>query len=758
MGLSPRMRGPFATAVALLMIAALSAATPAAAAIYINEILPNPVGTDTYLNELVEIYNSGPNAVDVTGWAIDDAVTITTTAFRARLPEDFDPACSTNPILQPGEFRVVHMYQPSGAVLNNTGDDVYLVTNRSTLPANVVQLVTYPAVPAEGQVWACIPNGTTSFAWRTTATMCASNGGPVGDVTPPGTVSDLAATPGQYPGEVRLTWTAPGDDGSVGTATSYIIKVAHTPITAANFDAVADLDRWSFEPTPLPGASAETLFVYGLAPDSTWYFALKATDEVPNTSAVSNSPSTLPATGTLLNPNLGYTPYYGNLHSHTSLSDGVQTPDQAFAFARNTAPTPLDFLAVTDHNHLSAGMQLPSYAVGMAAADAANVDGSFVAIWGQEWGIISTGGHTNLFEAPGLFGWDPGNYDYFVAQGDYTGLYTAFRAHPPANYPAVAEWCHPSSGDFNGYAVTDDGKAVVKLFAMVSGPATSTKVDESDVGSSTGSEILFQDALRKGYRISPTADQDNHNATWGASTQGRTAVLASGKTRAQILAGLAAGRCYATMDHNVTVQFNADGHAMGEAWPSAQGVRIVAKVSDPDVGAAVSQIDLLRGITGVSNAVVVASSRNNSTFAWRERQTFPVGTEAHYYLRIRMANNLTVWTGPVYVKYDPSAVTAVGDPPRTGSRLALLAQPNPAFGRITASFSLPSAVEHADLRVFDASGRCVTTLLSGPLAAGSQRVEWTGLDDNGRTAPAGIFFLRLDTGRETVSRKVLLVR
>jgi hypothetical protein len=100
------------------------------------------------------------------------------------------------------------------------------------------------------------------------------------------------------------------------------------------------------------------------------------------------------------------------------------------------------------------------------------------------------------------------------------------------------------------------------------------------------------------------------------------------------------------MDHNVTVQFNADGHAMGEAWPSAQGVRIVAKVSDPDVGAAVSQIDLLRGITGVSNAVVVASSRTNSTFAWRERQTFPVGTEAHYYLRIRMANNLTVWTWP----------------------------------------------------------------------------------------------------------------
>jgi hypothetical protein len=156
---------------------------------------------------------------------------------------------------------------------------------------------------------------------------------------------------------------------------------------------------------------------------------------------------------------------------------------------------------------------------------------------------------------------------------------------------------------------------------MVSGPAFSTSVTESDVGSSTGSEILFQEALKKGYRISPPADQDNHNATWGASTQGRTAVLASGKTKSQILGALAARRAYATMDHNVNVQFTAEGHAMGEAWTAGQGVRIVAKVTDPDVGAGVSQIELLRGITGVSNAVVVATSTGNADFAWRERQS-----------------------------------------------------------------------------------------------------------------------------------------
>jgi hypothetical protein len=739
----------------LVNLAALPLNTsPATAAVFINEILPNPLGVETGPDERVELFNSGPGAVDMTGWAIDDLVTITQVAVRARIPEDLDPACSTNPVIQPGEFRVVRM-QPGSAVLNNGGDNVYLVSDR-LLNATVVQLVIYPTGVPETQVWACLPNGTTTFAIRA-PTMCASNGGPVGDVTAPATVSDLLASPGQFPGEIRLTWTAPGDDGAIGTASAYLIKVSHDVITAGNFDAAADLDRWIAEPLPQVGAAAETLFVYGLAPDSTWHFALETQDEVPNTSALSNDAGTAPLAGTLLNPNLGYLSYFGNLHSHSSYSDGVQTPALAYTFARSSAPTPLDFMAVTDHNHLSAGMHLPSYALGMAEAAAANVDGDFVAIWGQEWGIISTGGHANVFEAPVLFGWDAGNYDVFVAQTDYTGLYTALRANPPASYPPVVEWCHPAGGDFNSYAVTADGKAVVSLMAIVSGPAFSTSTTESDVGSSTGNEILFQDALRKGFRVSPTADQDNHNATWGASTEGRTAVLTSGKTKSQILAALAAGRSYATQDHNVQVQFSADEHPMGSAWTSGQGVRFAVRVIDPDPTDAVTRIDLMRGITGVSNAQVVATSAGNASFAWRERQTFVAGTEAHYYVRISMADNATVWTGPVYVTYDPSAVAAVG-PGNDDVHFALAASPNPAFGRVTASFTLSSAAEHADLRVYDAAGRRVHTLLSGPLEAGPHRIEWTGLDENGRAAPAGIFFLQLNTGTHSTTQKVLLIR
>ena len=51
------------------------------------------------------------------------------------------------------------------------------------------------------------------------------------------------------------------------------------------------------------------------------------------------------------------------------------------------------------------------------------------------------------------------------------------------------------------------------------------------MGGTTGNEVLFQDALRRGYRVSPAGDQDNHNATWGASTPTRTVVQAAGLTR-----------------------------------------------------------------------------------------------------------------------------------------------------------------------------------------------------------------------------------
>jgi hypothetical protein len=726
---------------------------PASAQIRINEIYPNPDPAPDDGNERVEIYNAGPTAVNLTGWAIEDAATIDTPGqWRCLIPEGFDTAlCPGSAIIQPGEFRVIKGITATAWLNNSGGDVVYLVSDRNDPNGTVVDIVTYPTALPE-QVWAAVPNGSSNFAWRT-KTPCATNGS-VGDVTPPATVADLAAAPGVYAGEIRLTWTAPGDDGMAGTASLYDIKVSHAPITGANFAAAADLERWINEPVPAAGGAPETLFVFGLDPDSTWHFALRASDEVPNLGGVSNSAGSAPFPGPRMDPDLGTSVYFGNLHSHTGYSDGVQTPADAWFFARNTAQTPLDFLAVTEHNHSGAGKELASYQQGHAQAAAANDDGEFVAIFGQEWGVAAQG-HVNIFESPVLFGWESGNYDVFVAQGDYANLYSAIVANPPASHAPVAEWCHPALGDFDGLAVTPEALACVRLMALVNGPFDATVTDESAIGN-TGFDGAFQQALRNGMRVSPTADQDNHNPNWGAASESRTAVHASAKTKSEILAALAARRCYASQDHNARVDFSANGHAMGEAFTSASGVRIAAEVTDPDVGERVTQIELFRGLTGTAYATRIAFNTGSPVLQWRELDSYPPGTEAHYYLRIRMADNQSLWTGPVYVTYDPAGPTAV-DPARIGG-ISLAAGPNPARRDVAVRFTLPHGDDHVRLAVYDLSGARLRTLVDRPLAAGDHAITWDGLLDGGRHARAGVVFLRLETGHGTAARKLVLLR
>lgn len=744
-----------ATTLAVALAVGLVAPAGAAAQVLLNEIFPNPSGDDVG-TERIEIVNAGPTPVDVTGWAIDDAATIDNATVRCRLPEDFDTStCPSSAILAPGEFRVVKG-QSTAAFLNNTGDNVYLITDRTATP-NVVDLVSYPDAGTHvEEVWSAVPNGSDNFAWRAKS-LCASNGG-ASDFIAPGTVSDLAAAAGLYPGEVRLTWTATGDDGASGTASAYAIRVAGAPIDGGSFGAATDVERWTNAPLPKPAGAAETLFVFGLEPDSTYFFALRAIDDAANAGGVSNSPGTAPSPGLPLDPDLGYEVYFGNLHSHTGYSDGVQTPAAAYAFARNTAPTPLDFLAVTDHNHGGAGMSLPSYALGLAEAAAANDDGDFVAIYGQEWGL-SSGGHVNVFESPALFGWEGGNYDVFVAEGDYAGLYDAALANPPAESPVLAEWCHPALSDFDNMQVTAAGKSIVHLMCLVNGPYNSSATDESDVGN-TGFDAAFQEALWKGYRVSPTGDQDNHNATWGASTESRTAVLTAAKTKSAILGALSAARNYATQDHNARVDFSADGHAMGEAFTSAAGVRIAARVTDPDLGEGVAQFELFRGVTGdLAPAARVAWNSGNDSFAWRERASFPEGAQAHYYLRIRMADNQTIWTGPVFVTYSAATSVAGAGPASAAAGIVLAApRPNPSRGPVALEFTLPAAARRVRLDVFDASGRRVRTLIDAPRPAGTASSVWDGLGTDGAHVAPGLYLLRIDADGTAATRKILLVR
>lgn len=109
------------------------------------------------------------------------------------------------------------------------------------------------------------------------------------DTTPPAAVGDLRVVTAST-SSLAMAWTAPGDDGNTGTAASYDLRytTAGPILTDADFNAATQV---AGEPTPRPAGNTETLSVAGLAPATTYFFALKTRDEVNNASALSNSPA-----------------------------------------------------------------------------------------------------------------------------------------------------------------------------------------------------------------------------------------------------------------------------------------------------------------------------------------------------------------------------------------------------------------------------------------------------------------------------------
>ncbi|MFH1843834.1 MAG: S8 family serine peptidase [bacterium] len=95
------------------------------------------------------------------------------------------------------------------------------------------------------------------------------------DDTPPAAIDDLVVDEVASNWAV-LQWTATGDDGHTGMASSYEIRYATAPLTAASFPAATLL---ASPPDPLPEGALETVVVPGLAVDSPYYFAVKAYDE-----------------------------------------------------------------------------------------------------------------------------------------------------------------------------------------------------------------------------------------------------------------------------------------------------------------------------------------------------------------------------------------------------------------------------------------------------------------------------------------------
>jgi PKD repeat protein len=83
--------------------------------------------------------------------------------------------------------------------------------------------------------------------------------------------------------------------------------------------------------------------------------------------------------------------------------------------------------------------------------------------------------------------------------------------------------------------------------------------------------------------------------------------------------------------------------------------------------------------------------------------------------------------------------------------------PNPFNPSTSISFALPEGGKVA-LRIYDAQGHLVRTLVNEELPAGIHLKEWDGKDESGLSMGSGVYLYRLETTRAVLQNKMVLMK
>ena len=340
------------------------------------------------------------------------------------------------------------------------------------------------------------------------------------------------------------------------------------------------------------------------------------------------------------------TPYFGQLHSHTSISDGAGTVEEAFEHASNVEN--LDFLAVTDHSNsfdhesdsrVDLGFDCSTisseWQEGHDAADAVTND-EFVGIYGFEMTWSDGFGHINTFNTPGFE--SRSNSEFGNKSGSTTGYQNYYDKLVEVE-SSLSQFNHPGTtfGDFQDFAFYS--------------PEVDERITLIEVGNGEGavgqsgyfpSYSYYTRALDKGWHVAPTNNQDNHKGNWGDSNTARSVVLADELTRENIYEAIADYRVYATEDNDLSILYSLNGNVMGSILPAQEdGIHIEVQISDPtDHADATVEVIVNGGLT--ADKKTLSGCNGTVTF------DFDTNDYSYYYLRITQADKQIAVTAPVW--------------------------------------------------------------------------------------------------------------
>lgn len=255
--------------------------------------------------------------------------------------------------------------------------------------------------------------------------------------------------------------------------------------------------------------------------------------------------------------------FFGNIHAHTSYSDGRGTPDQAFRYTRDSGV--VDIQAITEHCH-DLVYPLPDGSMKLDVirnlAREYTQEGKFIAISGYEWTLTSRG-HITIY-----------NTDDFLdrSSSDLLDIYAWI-----VEKKATAQFCHPGRtyGDFFDFLYFPEVDLYINTIEVGNGAGKSNNVIKP--------EYLerYQRALNRGWHVGASANQDNHYENWATANDARTVFVIDELTTQKVYEALKTRNIYASEDRNAFISFSAGQSKMGDILYDQPTATLKIEYSDP---------------------------------------------------------------------------------------------------------------------------------------------------------------------------------
>lgn len=314
--------------------------------------------------------------------------------------------------------------------------------------------------------------------------------------------------------------------------------------------------------------------------------------------------------------------YYGEVHAHTTESDGRGVPEEAYSYARDVGR--VDYFATTDHN-LGRYNEARVKVIEKVAEDA-NRDGEFAALYGYEMTYEhKTGhyGHANILQPTAFFTTELSLDEWYDKMAK-------------AGERGIGQFNHPGEkwGAFNDFKFDSRMDDIFRLIEL--------RITEYGI---TCIEEEYDRALRMGWHISPVSNEDAHNRVWTNNREETGAVLAESLSRENILDGMRKNRTYATTDRTFQLYYKANGEWIGSRLKKTGSLKIEIDAStEKECGVGLLQL------VGEHNRVLAQIDAGNAkSYHWE----ITVPDDQKYTYVKRIAGMQYAISGAIWVEQDP---------------------------------------------------------------------------------------------------------